>query len=375
MVRFSNIPSLASAKTQLLSLSSLNRVPNSLLFTGADGGASFYLALQLAQHMVCEKPKADGPCNNCTTCKQFSTFNYPDLHLSFPFNKTGTSGNESNCLALRSQLANELMKNPFITHERWLGVLNMANKQAAISVGEAKSITHVLSLKSFSSKPRVVILWQPELLNQSAANKLLKLIEEPGDNVHFFLISHRPEAVLKTILSRCIALKVPPLTDEDIFTHLTSTQANQSHLASVVLRSNGSLGVAYDALNNLEDSEKTYANLVLWLRAIYTNRPSALIFACDTLSSMYREDLKVFLDYTSSIFRQSLLYNNHTGNGETFKHADFSLERFAPFIATNKSAEILAIIEDCRRDISRNANAKTTLLDASLQLTKYIGKA
>jgi len=375
MITFIETPAIKTAKLKLFSLAEAKRVPSSILFTAVDGGHGLFLALQLAKYMVCDKPSHNQPCDTCVSCKQFDNFNYPDLHLSFPFINTKSSGKDTNCVIFRNIFSNELKQNPFLTKEKWMNLLDTANKQITINVAEAKAIYAALSMKSFTHKPRIVLVWQPELLHKSAANKLLKIIEEPGSNVYFFLISHRPEVVLNTILSRCVVFKVPTISDDEMLQALISAGFNERELRPLVLTANGSVGYVIDAIKNVGQRDKTVGLLVQWLRSIFTNRPTMIIQTSETIAALSKEDLKVFLDLANSLFRESLLEKSDAASKINFRHDDFSLSKFSPYINTRQSERILEIVEKCKTDIARNANTKVALLSTSLALTEYIRKA
>ena len=80
-----------------------------------------------------------------------------------------------------------------------------------ISVNEARSLLDKLSLSAVEGGYRSVVLYLPEKMNQSAANSLLKMVEEPPEDTLFLLITHEPEKVLSTIRSRCLPMRILPL--------------------------------------------------------------------------------------------------------------------------------------------------------------------
>ena len=121
--------------------------------------------------------------------------------------------------------------------------------------------------------------------------------------------------------------------------------------------------------------DKTVGLLVQWLRSIFTNRPTMIIQTSETIAALSKEDLKVFLDLANSLFRESLLEKSDAASKINFRHDDFSLSKFSPYINTRQSERILEIVEKCKTDIARNANTKVALLSTSLALTEYIRKA
>ena len=86
--------------------------------------------------------------------------------------------------------------------DSWLSHINAENKQAVIYGEESESILRKMSLKSYESPYKIMIIWLPERMNDTCANKLLKLLEEPYPGSVFLLVSNNPERVLGTIRSR-----------------------------------------------------------------------------------------------------------------------------------------------------------------------------
>jgi DNA polymerase-3 subunit delta' len=100
------------------------------------------------------------------------------------------------------------LKHPYGRLTQWFDFIDLENKQGIINTEESKRLAGKLSLKSFESDYKVVILWQPEKMNDQASNKLLKLLEEPPPMTIFILVSENPDQLLTTVRSRCMPVKV-----------------------------------------------------------------------------------------------------------------------------------------------------------------------
>src|SRR6185369_1636880 len=94
------------------------------------------------------------------------------------------------------------------------------DKQALIAREESRKIVQTLSLKPFESTNKVMIIWLPELMHPSAANGILKILEEPPPQTFFLLVTNAVEQLLPTILSRTQIVHVPLLNDDDIENYL-----------------------------------------------------------------------------------------------------------------------------------------------------------
>ena len=92
----------------------------------------------------------------------------------------------------------------------WLQFIGAENKQGNITANECNDIIRKLSLKSFESEYKILIMWMPEYLGNEG-NKLLKLIEEPPPNTLFILVAENESLILPTIVSRCQLIRIPAL--------------------------------------------------------------------------------------------------------------------------------------------------------------------
>ena len=104
------------------------------------------------------------------------------------------------------------------------------NKQGIINVKESESIIRKLSFKPYESDYRMMVIWLPEKMNLPAANKLLKLIEEPPDKTLILMVSEHTDRIIPTILSRTQLLHVPPLSDAEIREGLKQEGASDPQL-------------------------------------------------------------------------------------------------------------------------------------------------
>lgn len=108
-------------------------------------------------------------------------------------------------------------RNGYFSPQEWYDRLDLGRTlKGAISAREADGIIRKLSFKSFAAKYKCVIVWLPETMNEEAANKILKILEEPWEKTLFVLVSERPDLLLPTILSRTQEVVVPRLTDEEV---------------------------------------------------------------------------------------------------------------------------------------------------------------
>ncbi len=88
--------------------------------------------------------------------------------------------------------------------------------RAGIVVDDVRALSHFLSLRPGQGGRRVVIIDTADEMNISAANALLKVLEEPPRETFFFLVSHAPGRLLPTIRSRCLHVPLDPLSPDQV---------------------------------------------------------------------------------------------------------------------------------------------------------------
>lgn len=158
------------------------RLPHALLLKGPQGVGKFDFAMNLAQSLLCQFPAANGfACQNCPSCHWFQQETHPDFRLLQP----------------------DVLSAP---DEEKEGSKKPARQ---ISVDQIRELSNFSNLSAHQGGHRVVLIHPAEAMNANAANALLKTLEEPSANLLIILVSHKPQQLLPTILSRCLALAVP----------------------------------------------------------------------------------------------------------------------------------------------------------------------
>ncbi len=394
-MQFSNIIAQGAAKQQLAELVQHNRLSHALLFLGKEGSGALPLALSFAQYIVCDTVNGKAPaapslfgdeapaatdkaltadsCGNCPSCSKAQKFAHPDIHFSYPVipRKPGDK-------PLSTDYINEwrefIRLSPYGNAFDWLQFINAENKQGNISASECNDIIHKLSLKSFESGYKILIMWMPEYLGKEG-NKLLKLIEEPPPDTLFILVAESESQILPTILSRCQLVRIPVLGTADIAGALTERanippdQARQ--VASI------SEGNYREALQLVQHAEEDWQDLLReWLNATLKGGPVAQVKWIDEISKLGREKQKQFLRYFNHLLEQSIRLRSL---GPQSAHAQLMPEKERDFAARlNKLADTSqqqAIIEELDKAsyyIERNAHGKMLFHALTIKLLHII---
>lgn len=374
-MRFEDVLGHDNLKNNLIKTANDGRVSHAQLFHGPEGNGALPLAIAYAQYLSCKEPNPQDSCGNCSSCKQFRSFNYPDLHFVYPVAKTQKSGDKPKSINFISEWKEIIDSEKYFSLFRWLEFLGIENKQAQISVHESSDILKSLSLKSYSGSYKFMIIWMPEKMNGSSANKLLKVIEEPPEKTIFLLITENTEAVLQTITSRCQKVLVPRFTNKNIEDYLKAQEQIPASSAQIVAKlSDGNLAQALNQAKR-SDAYKDYAvHFSSWMRSCFKADTKEIIHWVEDMSKLEREKLKDFLLFCSSIIRDSfnLNYLVPEVSNETFKEIKFELGKFSPFIHIKNTRPIMLIIDSGIYDIGRNGNPKVILTDISLNLARQL---
>jgi len=217
-MKFHEIPGNETAISALVKMAESGRVPHAVLFYENEGGGGFALASAWVQYLNCEHPENGQACGHCTSCLQMAKMEHPDVHYVFPI-ATGdvikpSTQHPTASMALREFRAMAL-QNPFFKEQDVYEAIGVESKSGLISVYDAKEIIDVLSLAPVQNGYKAVIMYLPERMNAAAANKLLKLLEEPPAKTLFMLVTDNPEDIMTTIFSRCQAIRVLPFSKGD----------------------------------------------------------------------------------------------------------------------------------------------------------------
>jgi DNA polymerase-3 subunit delta' len=371
---FSQVPGLEQIKASLKHSVIQERLPQTQLFSQQDGGAGLALTFSLLRFLACENKNEDS-CGACVSCKQLNSGNYPELHLVFPFAKTVSNDQKfESALDLTQTFLSSFQTNPYMTKYSWQQQLETGNKQFLIPVGEAERIGRIVQTKASAQKPRFFVIWLPELLNVQAANKLLKVLEEPALNTYFFLVSLAPDQILLTLKSRCSHVKIPRLSEKTIHDYLLKTGISKEAASSLALTADGNLGKAIEHSKQAIHDEQFARMFSTWMRLLYSKKLDDLLFFVDDTTKMNREEIKSFLLYTTSMLRIAFGFSI-SKKPIALTVSDFSLEKFSAFLKVEEMSDVEKALNSAKEDIARNGNPRIIILSVSLLLFKYIGQA
>ena len=373
---------------RLMQLVQEERVPHALLFCGPAGAGKMALALAFASQllsgekasvaeddgfmMAAEDPRVT---KNKAMLREWT---HPDLHFTFPTIKLPSMGSDHQPVSndFVKQWIALLKEGPYFSIEQWMTTMGAANQQAIITGAESDELSRKLALKSSQGGYKVSIIWLPERMNLTSANKLLKLLEEPPQQTVFILVSEHPEQLLETILSRTQRIDIKRIDEASIEKALIDTRGIEPDAAHRIARiANGSWLQALDALNTGNENRDFLDMFIMLMRLAYGRKVKDLKKWSENIAGYGREKQRRMLSYFMHLVRENFMYNFRQPelNYMTQEEEDFA-KNFARFIHEGNIIEINELMALAYRDIGQNANAKVVFYDLALKMIVLILK-
>ena len=384
-MQFSDVINQQPTKQHLTDMLLHHRLSHALLFSGKEGVGALPLALAFAQYITCEnrqKPFSQQPtaissqqpatdsCGVCSSCIKAAQFAHPDIHYSYPVipKKSGDKPVSTDYVKDWREFLNTY---PYGNVFDWLQQIGADNKQGNITAEECNDIIHKLSLKSFESGYKILILWMPEYLGKEG-NKLLKLIEEPPPDTLFILVAENDEAILPTILSRCQLVKLAAPDDaairEALHVRCNLPLAKAQQIAAIVQ------GNYREALQQLQHAEEDWQSILSdWLKFIIRRMLPEQLKWLDEISKLGREKQKQFLRYFNHLIGQSIRIKVLGANAIAMpdNERDFA-QRLGKIASVSQQHVISEELDKAIYYIERNAHAKMLFHALTIKLFHII---
>lgn len=367
-MRFADITGNEDIKRALMSMADTGRVAHAVLLYENEGCGALPLALAYVQYLNCPHRHDGDSCGGCPSCNKISKLIYQDLHFIFPVNsgsKVQASSRPTSETYL-PQWRDLVLKNPYFLESSLYEALGIENKSGNITVAEAKYILEKLSFTSVENGYKCVLVWLPEKMNAEAANRLLKVVEEPPEKTVFIFITHAPEKVLQTISSRCQGFRVLPASREDVARTLCGKFSFSREEADVLANiSGGSIGAAlYDAAGT--DEYVRYMDIFSdMLRGAHEKNLLSVLEASEQIAALdSREKQKAFCSFAGDCLRK--IYMVQQGMDSV---ANMRPQETAFFSSASKwcnpsfCEKTLGQLDRASALIDRNVNAKIVFCD------------
>jgi DNA polymerase-3 subunit delta' len=370
---FASIPGSSYVKQKLIQSVKEGKMPHAQLFEGKEGALNLPLALAYAAYIHCQNRGEEDICGTCPACSKSLKYIHPDTSFVFPLGNIKADKDEDRFKAeILKTWRQFLLEQPFGNLNNWANFYGGEDKQAIISKEESREIIKTLSLKPFESSFKIMIIWQPEYMHPSAANGILKILEEPPPNTFFLLITNYAERLLPTIISRTQRVLVPLLSDAEIENYLANkANVEESRISELVQLADGNLNLALSLTEQEENSNhERFSN---WMRACFKKDYAKLVGLADDFHEVDKLSQRTFLQYSLSMVREVILYLAGAKEINRAKGSELKfVQDFSKILDVDKLDKANKLINESSYFLERNGSAKMIFLDLSLQLSKTI---
>lgn len=355
---FDEVIGQSEAVERIERLIATDRVPHAMMLTGPAGCGKMAMALALASRLLADSPL-------------LRHWGHPDLHFTFPTIKLPSMGSEHQPVSddFIKEWRQLLTGGPYFTLQQWMEAMRADNQQAVITGAESDLLARKLSMKASQGGYKVSIIWQPERMNLTSANKLLKLLEEPPQKTVFILVSDEPERLLETIRSRVQRFDMKRIGTEAMADALVARRQLEPQAATRIARMAGGSWTEALAMLQAETESHTFFTLYTTLmRSTYARRLPEVKRWADDIAQLGREKQKRLLSYFLRMTREYFVFNFHTPqlNYLSEEEEQFA-RRFSPFINEANVILMAELFSRAQRDIAQNANARVVFFDLALQ--------
>ena len=368
-------------KNHLVFSADAGRIPHAQLLVGPEGAGLLPIALAYAQYLLCNTKSGSDEAYIEACSIKCANLGHPDLHFAFPVANSTKIKSHAVSNSYVSEWREFVSKTPYGNLFDWYKAIGIEKKQGQIGVDESLDIVKKLALKSYEGGYKILIIWMAEKLNIAAANKLLKLIEEPPEKTVFLLLTQDEEQIIQTIRSRCQAIYIPPIGDNAVVAALEEIGTAKEDAMAIAHEAQGNFNKALDLVNRDSEDFVFEKWFVHWVRSAFKARGNKsaihdIVKWAEEIAKTGREVQKNYLKYCLAIMRQALLLNYGVDELAFMKiHIDgFDIKKFSPFIHENNIEAIVAEIEKAIFHIERNGNAKIIFTDLSIKLTRFLHK-
>ena len=319
MARFTDIVGQEQLKEHLQNAIATNKVSHAYIINGERNAGKEFIARVFAMTLQCEKGETE-PCGECHSCKQALGNNQPDII--------------------------------YISHE----------KPNTIGVEDIRvQINGDIAIKPYSSPRKIYIINEGEKMTPQAQNALLKTLEEPPEYAVILILTTNVEAMLPTVLSRCVVLNMKPVSDRLVKKYLMEQLAVPDYKANIsVAFARGNIGKA-KMLASSEEFEKVKDEAITLVKNINDMEISEIVKAIKKISE-YKFDVNDYLDILMAWYRDVLLFKaTKDVNSLVFKEDIQQIMRMSDRSTYEGIEQIVNALQSAKKRLEANVNFDLTM--------------
>jgi len=369
-MQFSEIPGLKELKHQLVTAHERGKVAHAQLFAGRPGTAVLPIAIAYATYLMCENRSGGDSCGTCPNCVRIKKMIHPDIHLFFP-KVSATDSKYDKVLAEAIPKFREFItESPFGDLEAWTRKYGQENKNLLISREDSRHILKTVSMRSVEGGYKILLIWVPEFMNASAANAILKVLEEPPEKTLYLLVSYNYDSLLATITSRTQLVAVPPNTSEEIAAYLTQQGIEEAVAKKAADLSRGKIGLAKN-LTEIGDSHE-YESFQQWMLACWNKNLTDLVRRSEDFSKAGKALQKSSLGYAIAQVRNAVIHASGQNVPVQSESERQFISKFSDRLGVEKLEKVYMLSNEALIHLERNSNPRITHLNLSLDIIKVL---
>lgn len=321
-IRWEDILGHGRQKEELRRLLSQGRLPHALLLSGPEGVGKKLLGRVLAAAVLCEHPSDGAPCGICPACRAMADAAHPDY------------------CELEPELRGKGTK--------------------IIRIEAIRELTELAARYPVMSDRRVLLIDEVDLMNEPAANSLLKTLEEPPGEVTFILVTAARSALLDTIISRCMPLAFGVLARDEIAAVLARQGVADGQAAEIAALSDGSLGRALQLFESGGLERRDSA--IKFLEGLHRLSMTTIWREAEAMEKWGREELAEWLLYLNMSLRDMLVLYEDGGSPLIYQeNCRARLASLLPYFPERKIFALLACVKEMQERLRTNVNLRLQL--------------
>lgn len=296
-----------------------NKLSHAYIINGSSGCGKKLLANTFAKTLQCETNAKDACCN-CISCKVFDSSNHPDI------------------IYVKS------------TNIKSIGVEDIRQQ-----------VVNIAHIKPYKYKYKIFIIEDADKMTVQAQNSILKTIEEAPSYAIFLLLSNKINNFLPTIISRCVILKIKPLSTDTISDYITYNLSVDTSLAKIYSAfAQGSIGKAI-LISNSEEFINIRNKAIEYIIEL-KNKDIVQIFELVNEIEAYKSDIDSILDIFYIFYRDILMAKNSDTKKYILQTDKMDIiQQEYNNLSYDSIFKILDIIEATRQKLRFNANFQLAL--------------
>ena len=319
MAKFTDIVGQEQLKEHLQNAIATNKVSHAYIINGERSAGKEFIARVFSMTLQCEKQETE-PCGECHSCKQALGNNQPDII--------------------------------YISHE----------KPNTIGVEDIRSQVNAdIGIKPYSSPRKIYIINEGEKMTPQAQNALLKTLEEPPEYAVILILTMNVDALLPTVLSRCVVLNMKPVPDVLVKKYLMEQLAVPDYKANIcVAFARGNIGKA-KMLASSEEFEKVKDEAITLVKNINDMEISEIVNAIKKISE-YKFDVNDYLDILMAWYRDVLFFKaTKDVNSLVFKEEIQQIMKMSDRSTYEGIDMIVDALQSAKKRLEANVNFDLTM--------------